>query len=114
MSPADICHMGTYRKAVRGRRRSSQVAMQNGRRHSDSPGVRISVIADASTGAFMADDLRQTGKPDDARINVEQEHELRYWSEKFGVTADEIRQAVKAAGPMVKDVRQKLAGNRSY
>src|SRR3954468_23706988 len=107
--------MGTYRKAVRGRRRSSRVAMQNGRRHYDTPAVRIRVIADASsTGAFMADDLKKTGKPDDARINVEQEHELRYWSAKFGVTADEIRQAVKAAGPMVKDVRQKLACNRSY
>jgi hypothetical protein len=62
----------------------------------------------------MADDLKQTGKPDDARINVEQDHEVRYWAEKFGVTADEIRSAVKTAGPMVKDVRQRLASHRSY
>jgi len=26
----------------------------------------------------MADDLRQTGKPDDQRINVDQDHELSY------------------------------------
>lgn len=56
----------------------------------------------------MADDLKQTGKPDDLRINVEQEHELKYWSEKFGVSREELRKAVQAAGPMVKDVRQRL------
>ena len=57
----------------------------------------------------MADDLKQTGKPDDSRINVDQQHELSYWSEKFGVSRDELRKAVQAAGPMVKDVqRQRL------
>jgi hypothetical protein len=56
----------------------------------------------------VADDLKQAGKPDDARINVEQEHELNYWSEKFGVSREELRKAVQAAGPMVKDVRQRL------
>ena len=62
----------------------------------------------------MADDLKQTGNPDDQRINVGQDHEVRYWAEKFGVTPEEIRSAVTAAGPMVKDVRRRLGGNRSY
>ena len=57
----------------------------------------------------MADDLKQAGKPDDARINVEQEHELKYWAERFGVSREELRRAVQAAGPMVKDVRRQLA-----
>jgi Protein of unknown function (DUF3606) len=57
----------------------------------------------------MADDLKQTGKPDDARINVEQEHELRYWADKFGVSQERLRQAVQSAGPMVKDVQRHLA-----
>ena len=56
----------------------------------------------------MADDLKQTGKPDDARINVEQEHEVRYWSEKLGVSRDQLRQAVQRAGPLVKDVQRHL------
>ena len=59
-------------------------------------------------------DNEQTGKPDEARINVERDHEVRYWADKFGVTADEVRSAVKAAGPMVKDVRQRLGAHRSY
>jgi hypothetical protein len=34
----------------------------------------------------MADDLKQTGRQDDERINVAQDHELSYWSEKLGVS----------------------------
>jgi hypothetical protein len=56
----------------------------------------------------MADDLKNTGSRDDARINVEQDHELSYWSEKFGVSRDELRSAVAKAGPMVKDVQAHL------
>jgi hypothetical protein len=56
----------------------------------------------------MADNLKQTGKPDDARINVEQDHELGYWSKKLGVSREELRKAVQAAGPMVKDVQRHL------
>jgi hypothetical protein len=56
----------------------------------------------------MADDLKQTGRQDDARINIEQDHELSYWSEKLGVTRVELRDAVAKAGPMVKQVREHL------
>ena len=40
----------------------------------------------------MADNLQETGKPDDQRINVNQDHELIYWSGKFGVSRDQPRQ----------------------
>jgi hypothetical protein len=56
----------------------------------------------------MADDLKQTGKVDDARINIEQDHELRYWSEKFGVSREELQSAVAKAGPFLKNVREHL------
>jgi hypothetical protein len=56
----------------------------------------------------MADNLKQTGKPDDARINVEQDHEVRYWSAKFGVSRDDLRRAIHQVGPMVKNVEQHL------
>ena len=58
----------------------------------------------------MADDLRQTGKPDDQRINVDQDHELSYWSNKLGVSRDKLREAVAKAGPMVKNVERELRG----
>lgn len=56
----------------------------------------------------MADDLKQTGRQDDQRINVEQDHELSYWSKELGVSRDELRRAVQQAGSMVKDVRRHL------
>jgi hypothetical protein len=56
----------------------------------------------------MADDLKQTGKPDDQRINIDQDHELTYWSQRLGVTRDQLREAVAKAGPMVKNVERHL------
>ena len=56
----------------------------------------------------MADDLKQTGRFDDSRINIDQAYEVSYWSEKLGVSADQLRGAVAEVGPMVKDVRQHL------
>jgi hypothetical protein len=56
----------------------------------------------------MADNLEQTGRPDDQRINVEQDHELSYWSKELGVSREELRKAVQQAGPVVKNVRQHL------
>jgi hypothetical protein len=60
--------------------------------------------------AAMADDLKQTGKQDDERINVAQDHELAYWSEKFGVSRAQLREAVEKVGPMRKAVEQHLRG----
>jgi hypothetical protein len=57
----------------------------------------------------QSDDLKQTGRQDDERINVEQDHEVGYWAEKFGVSPERLRKAVQAAGPMVKDVRRHLS-----
>jgi hypothetical protein len=59
-------------------------------------------------GGRVADDLQKTGAQDDARINPDQDHELSYWGEKLGVSRDELRKAVEAAGPMVGDVRRHL------
>jgi hypothetical protein len=56
----------------------------------------------------MSDDTTRRGPPDPARINVNQSWELRYWSEKLGVTEQELRRAVEAAGVMVEDVRRHL------
>ena len=56
----------------------------------------------------MADDPKETGRQDDARINIDQDHELTYWSEKFGVSRDKLRGAVAQVGPVVKKVREHL------
>jgi hypothetical protein len=56
----------------------------------------------------MADDLKQTGKADDARINLDQDREVNYWANELGVSRDALRSAVAKAGPMVKNVRDQL------
>lgn len=56
----------------------------------------------------MPDNLKNTGKQDDSRINVNQDHEVSYWTKELGVTADRLKEAVKAVGPMVKDVKKYL------
>lgn len=56
----------------------------------------------------MADDLTKRGGQDRTRINVNEEHELRYWRERFGVSADALREAVKAVGVEVSAVEKHL------
>lgn len=56
----------------------------------------------------MADDKSIRGPADAARINVNEEHELRYWTQALGVTEQKLRAAVAAAGVMAKDVRTYL------
>lgn len=56
----------------------------------------------------MSDDKTSRGPADASRINVHEDYELRYWSQKFGVTLEQLRAAVKAVGVMAKDVEAQL------
>ena len=56
----------------------------------------------------MADDKSKTGGQDRDRINVNEDYELRDWSQKFGVTPEALRKAVQKVGPMVVDVKKEL------
>ena len=58
----------------------------------------------------MPDNPSIRGGGDRLRINVDQEHEVRYWSQKLGVTPEELRTAVKDVGPMAAAVEQRLRG----
>jgi hypothetical protein len=56
----------------------------------------------------MSDDKRNPGRPDRDRIDVNEDYELRDWSEKLGVRKEKLAAAVKNVGPMVKDVEVEL------
>jgi hypothetical protein len=60
----------------------------------------------------MSDDKTKTNVQDRTRVNVNKDYELRYWSEKFGCTHDELRAAVKAVGVMAKDVEAHLKSGK--
>lgn len=54
------------------------------------------------------DNKQRVGAPDRNLINVNEDYELRYWSEKFGISRDELREAVKQAGTSVEKVKAYL------
>ena len=56
----------------------------------------------------MADDTSLRHGQDRHRIDVDQDHEIRYWTEQLGVTEEELRNAVHTAGVQIDDVRRHL------
>ena len=60
----------------------------------------------------MSDDLKKAGGQDRKRINVHGAYELRDWSKKFGVTPDELKEAVAAAGDQADKVEAHLKKGR--
>jgi hypothetical protein len=57
----------------------------------------------------MADNLTQSGQLDRSRISLNEEHEVRYWTQALGVPEDELRRLVAEAGPGADAVRAALA-----
>ena len=61
----------------------------------------------------MADDPRETRPQDAQRVNVTQEHELRYWSQKFGVSPEQLKRVVGRVGPMAEDVERAISATKA-
>jgi hypothetical protein len=58
--------------------------------------------------ATMSDDPNKRGPQDRERINIHEDHELRYWTQKWQVTPDELKAAVHKVGPMANVVHREL------
>lgn len=58
----------------------------------------------------MSDDRNDRGPQDRARINVNEDHELDYWTAKFGVTRDTLREAVAQVGVSAAAVEEYFDG----
>ena len=56
----------------------------------------------------MPDDKNKRGPQDRRRINVNQDHELRYRTRKLGVSERKLRNAVKRAGVSAAAVEREL------
>lgn len=56
----------------------------------------------------MTDDRTKKGMQDRTRINTSEDYELRYWSEKLGVTQDQLKAAVTKVGNSVSAVEMEL------
>lgn len=56
----------------------------------------------------MSDDLSKRGQQDRSRINLQEEHEVRYWTEALGVSREELQRAVEQVGVSAAAVREHL------
>jgi hypothetical protein len=56
----------------------------------------------------MSDDLNKRGQQDRSRINIHEEHEVRYWTEALGVSREELERAVGQVGVSASAVREHL------
>ena len=55
---------------------------------------------------------RQNPRQTQQRLNVNEEYELMDWTERFGVSAEKIREAVRMVGDRVSDVVRYLLDGR--
>jgi hypothetical protein len=59
-------------------------------------------------GANMGDDKSNRGSPDRDRIDINDPNEVRHWTKALGVTPDQLKDAVKAAGTQAARVQEFL------
>lgn len=62
----------------------------------------------------MADDLSRTGAPDSQRVNLSERWERSYWAKRFGVSDEELREAVAMVGPLAEDVRKYFTTRQTH
>lgn len=61
----------------------------------------------------MSDDKNQRGPQDASRVALGEDYEVRYWSERFGVSRDRLEEAVRAVGNGADAVEAYLSGERT-
>lgn len=56
----------------------------------------------------MADDNNNRGPQDRSRINLSEDYEVQYWTDKFGVSRAQLEEAVREVGSSAEAVEAKL------
>jgi len=56
----------------------------------------------------MADDKTNRGSQDRSRINLHEDYEVRYWTDKLGISKSQLEEVVKKVGSSAKAVEDKL------
>jgi hypothetical protein len=56
----------------------------------------------------MSDDKNQRAPQDASRVAMGEDYEVRYWSERFGVSRERLQQAVEAVGNSADRVEEYL------
>ena len=61
----------------------------------------------------MSDDKSKTGHPDSDRINPQERYELEYWSRKFGISQQQLKDTIEKVGSSAEAVKKALGDNRT-
>jgi hypothetical protein len=56
----------------------------------------------------MPDNKSKSGPPDSKRINVNEPHELTYWTKELGITKQQLIETVEKVGTSAAAVRKEL------
>ena len=56
----------------------------------------------------MTDDLSNRGVQDRSRININEQHEVRYWTGRLGVSEEDLRKAIAEVGVSAIQVAEHL------
>ena len=56
----------------------------------------------------MTDDLLNRGQPDRSRINMNEDHEVKYWTRHLNVTREELQRLVDKVGNSASAVRKEF------
>lgn len=54
------------------------------------------------------DNRNNVGSPDRDRINIHENYEVEYWTKTLGISAEDLRKAVEAAGTSADAVRKHI------
>jgi hypothetical protein len=60
----------------------------------------------------MSDNKNNIGNPDRERISLSEDYEIQSWSKRFGVSREELVNAVKRVGNSARKVEEFLKGRK--
>jgi uncharacterized protein (DUF4415 family) len=70
---------------------------------------RSSKVADQKS-SYTVDDLKNLVPADPSRVNLNEEWEVRYWTNRLGCTEKQLKEAVRQVGPVRAGVVRHLRG----
>jgi hypothetical protein len=56
----------------------------------------------------MVDDKNERRPQDSSRVNVNEEYEVQYWTNKLGISREKLISTVKRVGVSVEDIKKSL------
>lgn len=84
------------------------VTFSSARRVGDmEPNARYEILLKTQEST-MADDKENRGPRDRSRISLTEDYEVRYWTDKLGVSKDRLEEIVRRVGSTVAAVEEAL------